>query len=81
MKITKEEEALLCGCLHDVVDRLIASNNIVLELAKLKIEGNSQIASLIMKARRYVLTSMTTKVGVRKMAREKWGMILIPKKA
>lgn len=81
MKITKGEEALLCGCLHDVADRLIASNDIVLELAKLEIEKNPQIASLIMKARRYVLTSMTATVGVRKMAREKWGMFLIPKKA
>lgn len=80
MEITKEEEGLLCDCLNDMASRLIASNNIVLELAKLEIEDNSQIADLIMKARRYVLTSMTTTVGVRKMAREKWGMVLIPKK-
>ena len=81
MDITKKEERILCGCLHDVADRLIASNNIVLELAKLDIEKNSQIAPLIMKARRYVLTSMTSTVGVRKMAREKWGMVLISQKA
>jgi len=48
-----------------------------LELAKLEIEENPQIASLIWKARRYVLMCMASGVGVRKMARDEWGMVLI----
>jgi hypothetical protein len=55
------------------------SNNIVLELAKKGIGDDVVLNDLITRARRYVLSHMTSEVGVRKMAKEKWGMVLAPR--
>lgn len=71
------EEKVLSECLHDMANRLIASNKIVLQLAKM--DPGPETAGIILQARRYVLAHMTSAVGVRKMAREKWGMVLIEK--
>jgi len=77
--MTQTEERIICESLHNVIDRLTKSNDLVFELAKMEFGEDSSLNSLITRARRYVLTSMTAQVGVRKMAKEKWGMVLAPK--
>jgi hypothetical protein len=75
-----DQEAIFCGALHDVLDRLHKSNQLVFELAKRELGGDEGLNDLVLRARRYVLTRMTAEVGVRKMAKEKWGMVLAPQK-
>jgi hypothetical protein len=72
------EERVLCGAIHNVLDRLIAAEQVVMLLAKFDPKGKiifpfEQLQEL---ARRYVVTNMQTTVGVRKMAREKWKMLV-----
>ncbi len=77
MQIDKQEEALIGGVLHDMCRRLDAAQKQVLELSqKDPALYPPDIAEMIWRARRYVLKDMAYKVGVRKLAREKWGMLL-----
>ena len=74
-------EAILCGAIHDVLGRLTAAEKVVMLLAKFNPKGElilpfEQLQDL---ARRYVVTNMQTTVGVRKMAREKWKMVVLEK--
>jgi hypothetical protein len=75
MPIEDDPETLLCGALHDMCRRIEGAQKIVLELAKKDPELHSRdITEMIWAARRYVFRDMKSEVGVRKMAREKWGM-------
>jgi len=76
--MTPYKEKIFCDGLHSVLDRLIMSNKLVMELAKMEF-GRCPPDDLIIKARRYVLSHMTYEVGVRKMAKERWNMVLLPK--
>lgn len=80
VRLSAHQEDLLVQNMTDVTNRLIASNRIVLRLAKMEPEIYvDDLGELIWEARRYVLAHMSYEVGVRKMAREKWGMVLVEK--
>jgi hypothetical protein len=72
-----DPEALFYGAMHDYHRRFEGAQKLVFKLAcKEPSLYPADIAEMILEARRYVLKEMSYQVGVRKLAREKWGMVL-----